>query len=756
MKISGLSYRHPFSTSTALRMLALMLLACLPLFAATPSGQAITATVGGRPVRLADVELHLLRREGAEAVGEIAKTVIAGMDWGTLPDGPILTLPGGAIDRAGLVAVLMPRHRDLVLEELISIAVVRAACAERGIVINEELLRTEIARAERKLEQSLAARGMPPMDLDSFLKESQQTTLAEYTARPMFRHLVVGLHALVRAEAVAAVGEDELHARFAAAGDRFVEPEAVDCSIIYIPFRRSRDEHGAEVVTEAERERLAGVMRTLHQQLADDKIAFATAFGAYARSYDVDVSAAGRVGWVQRDGSRGRPKARVIPAAVREAAFACEGPFPRLMAPIAHDDGIEIVLVHGWRPESRPHFDAVRERLAAELVEADLEVRARTVLARLRAASPLTQRDDGTIMVGGTAIRVREIEDAVLRKAGAQAAQDQLFTLLEAVDWAALPVGVPVLGGRGWSVERPVLIARLLEQNAAAVREDLIGIELLRGAVEGAGITVDGGMVEREISRLERAYRRSSEAASRDFARFVRTSYGSSLAALRLDPAFRALAGCAEVLRRTTVITDDEARAFYAANAAVYHQDEAVDCSLIHLPHRPLDGRRIVEADRERTRKAAGQLHALLSQPGADFVNVWREFGQRNDPYAINGRLGWIPRDGRRSNPAARTVPEPVLAAAFAHEGVYPALLPPIEHADGVDLVVIHAHRPASLPNFDAVADTVRRDCLEVDWDRRLQTFVDDLRRRTEIIYHDLPPLVQARIAELNEPAENP
>lgn len=719
------------------------------LEAATPAGQAVTASVDGRPIRLADLEAHLLRREGAEAVSEIAKLAITRIDWGQLPDGPVLTLPGGAIDRASLVKTLLPRHRDVVLEELISIAVVRAACAARGIVIDEALLRIEIERAERKLEESLAARGMPPMDLNSFLKESQQTSLAEYTARPSFRYLVAGLHAVVRAEAVDAVGEDALRARFAAAGDRFVEAEAVDCSILYIPYRRERAGDDEHIITEAERERLAGVMRTLHQQIAEEKTTFATAFAAYARSYDPDASAAGRVGWVQRDGTRGRPQARVIPASVCTAAFAAEGPFPTLLEPIAHDDGIDIVLVHGWRPHARPDFPAVRERLAAELVEEDLDVRARTTMTRLRSAATITQRDDGTIMVDAEAIRPRDVENAVLVRAGAKAAQEQLATLLEAVDWSALPADVPVLGGTSWTVERAVLIARLLEHNAASVREDLIGIELLRGAVEAAGITVDGGMVEREINRLERAYRRSSEAAGRNFARFVRTSYGSSLAALRLDPAFRALAGCAEVLRRTTEITDDEARAFFAANAEAYRQGEAVDCSIIHLPHRAADGRNLVPADRERTRKAAGQMHALLQRPGADFAAVWREFGQRSDPYAVQGRVGWLPRDGRRDNPAARVIPAEVMEVAFAHDGAFPVLLPPIEHPAGIDLVLLHARCAAVAPAFETIADHVRRDCLELDWDRRLHAFVDNLRRQAEIVYEELPPLVQARIAEL-------
>jgi len=713
------------------------------------AGQAVTARVDGRPIILAEIETQLLRREGAEAVGEIAKAALAQIDWGNLPEGAVLTLPAGTIDRAALITELMPRHRETALDELIAIAVVRAACAKQRVAINEAMIAAEIERAETKLEQVMASRGLPRMSLDAFLREHEQTTLVEYKSRPAFRHLIVGLHALVRAEAVDEVGEAALQKQFAADPTRFAVDEAVDLSALYIPFRKQKNAAGEVEISPEERLRLAGVMAAIHGQIAAGSLSFANAFTAYARSYDPDAAADGRIGWVRHNGTRARANARVIPEPVSAAAFAAQGPFPQLLPPMEDLDGIEIILVHGWRPAAQPDFTTVRARLVNELVDANLEARSRALLARLRSQAPVTQRTDGTVLVNNDAITVRAVEDAILLQHGADTAKSQLLAKLDDTDWAVLPADRPVLLGRGWSVEQPVLAARLLERSAAAVREDLIGIELLRGAVAKAGITVDSGMIEREIGRLERAYRRSREAKTSDFARFVRLAYGSSIADLRLDPAFRALAGCAEVMRRATVISADEAHAFFAHNREAYRQDEAVDCSLIFLPHRAADGKSLTAADRERTRKAAGQMYGLLRQPQAEFARMWREFGRRSDPLAQDGRIGWVGRDGRRDHPQARILPPEVVTAIFAQVGPFPVLLPPIENAQGVDLIRVEGRRAARPAEFALVADAVHRDCLEADWDQRLQAFVDDLRRQAEIVYEDLPPLIKARAEEL-------
>jgi hypothetical protein len=432
-----------------------------------------------------------------------------------------------------------------------------------------------------------------------------------------------------------------------------------------------------------------------------------------------------------------------------DQAFAAKGPFPVLLPPIAHELGIDIVLVHGWRPRNEPDFATVRSRLIESLVEGDLDQRSRTLLARLRAAAPMQQLPDGSIQIGAQVVAVREIEDAILQAHGQEMATRMLDDFLARLPWQKLPEDRPVLAGRGWGVERGVLIAKLLERGAAQVREDLIGIAVLRAAVETAGISVDTAMVDAEIERLRRAYRRSGEAVDRDFEAFVRNAYGASLADLRLDAAFRALTGCAELMRRQATPSDAEVAAYHVAHRADYHQEEAVDLALIFLPHLPADGKTLTEADRERSRNAAGQMHGLLTSSQATFSDIWERFGRRYDPLAVAGRIGWVPRSGQRGHASAKPVPAQVMLAAFAAPEPYPKILDPVPYDTGFCLVEVLGHRSAREPALTELIDQVRRDCLEADWDARLSTFVDALRQRTEVIYEDLPPLILARAKEL-------
>lgn len=716
------------------------------LSAADDAAQAAVATVAGTPISLGDCELHLLRREGAESVGEIARSALDGINWAALgADDAILTLASGRIARADLVADLLPRHRDQITEERINIAVVRSELERRGIVIDPALIRAEIARADRKLQEGLEARGMARMALDDYLREAKQVSLEQWTAQDGFRFLIAGLHALVRAECAEQLGEDELRRRFESERERFVEHEAVDCSVIFLPYRSD----AAGNVPDVERDRLAGVVAVLREQIANGRTTFAKTFATFARSYDPAASADGRVGWIGRDGRRGRADARVLPPPVVAAAFACTGPFPALLDPVAHEAGIDLVLVHGWRPRRDADFAAQRDRLLEELVERELDQRAKALLVRLRQAAPLGQAADGSITVGTRVVTPREIEDAILAAHGKEAAQQRLATLLERLPWEALPADRPVLAGRGWAVERATLVVKLLERGAAQVREDLIGIAVLRHAVAAAGIVVDAATIEAEIERLRRAYARSSEAARRDFEGFVRRAYGASLANLRQDAAFRALAGCAELLRRRAAPTDDEVAVFFAANRAAYRQDAAVDLTVLFLPHLPADGLALTEADRERTRKAAGQMHGMLAAGKASFVELWEHYGKRHDPLAQAGSLGWIPRSGVRPHPQAKPVPEAIMTAAFAAPAPHPRLLDVVDYGAGMALVEVRGRRDQRDPPLDAIRDRVVRDCLEATWDERLTRFVEGLRRDTEVVYEDLPPLIEARKREL-------
>jgi len=706
------------------------------------------ATVDGEIITLGRLEDELLRREGSELLAELAGQALQTIEWrGLAADAVVLTLPGGSLSRAAMVAQLMPKHGANMLEELINIRVVSAALARAGIAVDDKLLDGEIARAERKLAAVLAKQGLPAMDLDTFLKDSKNTSLAEYRAQPGFQVLVAGLHALVKAEALAKVGEDVLQARFERDKQRWALAEASDCSIIYVPFETAPGPDGNPIVTADERERRASVLGSIYRQLAAKQLPFGAAFRAYARSYDPDADAQGRVGWLRHDGTRDlRPAARVVPPVVMQEIIAQRGPFPVLLPPIVTEAGVEIVQVHGWRPASQPDFAVVRERLIEGLVEDELEARTKATLERLRAAAIISKRADGTVLVDGQPITVLEVQEAVLVREAPKAATAELRRLLEASDLPRVPEAGDVMSGQGWAVARNRFLSKLVAQQGAKVREDLIGLVLLRHGLAKADAPVDDQAVQEEMGRLERAYRRSPEAAKRDFRTFIMSSYGASPEALATDEAFCALAATGRLLRRQSPVTQEQLRDFFAANAAFYRRAEAVDLAIIPLLHRTQPGVAPVAAEVERVQILARSIHEALQAKPGDFITTWRAIGRSGDPYAADGgRVGWIPRDGTRDNPSARRIPKAVCDAAFADPGPWPRLLSPVTHERGIDVVMVMGRRQAEMPTLAEVEAEVRRDFLEADWDQRLQAFVDDLRRKAVIEYADLVALSAER-----------
>ena len=207
------------------------------------------------------------------------------------------------------------------------------------------------------------------------------------------------------------------------------------------------------------------------------------------------------------------------------------------------------------------------------------------------------------------------------------------------------------------------------------------------------------------------------------------------------------------LLRRQSVITEDQLHAFFAVNAPLYRLPEAVDLAIIPLLYRSQPGTAPVAAEVERVQALGRAIHERLSAQPGDFASVWREVGRPGDPYAAaGGRVGWISRDGQRDNLSARRIPATVIAAAFAAQGPWPCLLEPLANPRGVDVVLVHGRRAAEIPTFAELTEEVRRDCLEADWDQRLQALVDGQRRAAVIDYADLAALIAQQQAVETSP----
>ena len=709
---------------------------------------APVAVVDGEAITLRRLEDEMLKREGAELVERLLEEALPRTEWKRLGDAdPVLATPGGQLLRKELVATLMAKHGEVVMGEMLDSELVRAALVRADLAVDDAMIRAEIAHLERRLSASLATRGLPSMDIDSFFRQQKGIGIAEYSQQPGFRWLVAGLHALARDAAAAEIGEAELRARFDRDPAAWTVAESCDCQAIFIPYQTTPGPDGVALVSEDERRRLDGVVDTLHHQIAAEKTEFGVAFRLFARSYDVDADKDGRLGWVRRDGTRDKRGARVLAPEVVKAVFAVKGPYPLLLPPIAHAAGVDVVRVLGWRPASQSDFAAVRTRLVEQAIESTLEARKRTVLERLRAKAKATRDADGGIVAGGFTLTRRAIEDEVLTREGGRAAIAAGSKLVATIDWSRVAPDDDVVATTGWRLPRRGFAARLLGERGAKAREDLITLVLIRHQLDREGVAVGPAEVEIEIQRLERAYRRSPEAAKRDFRAFVNESHGAPLEVLRQDPAFRLLAGTALLVRRHAEVTPDELAAYHAARSERYREPAAADLAVISLPYRAATlGAALTAADRARSLNAAGELHAALGRPGADFADAWREFGKRNDPYAREGgAVGWIARDGLRDNSAARRIPDEVMAAAFAAQGPFPMLLPPISHASGSELVVVRGRREARDPTVAELSDRLRRDCLEESWDERLTAYIDTLRRAAVVDYRELGPLIEAR-----------
>lgn len=736
-------------TSVLIRLACLFLLVAVAGAAeGATNDDAPVAVVDGEAITLRRLEDDLLKREGADMVERLLSEALPRSEWSRLADeDPVLVTPSGRLTRRDLVAQLMPEHGETVMGEMLDSELVRAALSKSGIALDDALIRAEVAHLEHRLGAALGARGLPNMDLDSFFRQQKGMGLDEYVRQPGFRWLVAGLHALVREEAAKQIGDADLRAQFARDPGAWTVAEACDCQALFIPYQTAPGPDGKPVVTEDERRRLDGVVDTLHRQIAAGKTEFGIAFRLFARSYDVDADGEGRIGWMRRDGTRDKRGARVLAPDVVTAVFAVKGPYPLLLPPIAHAAGVDVVRVLGWRPSSQPDFAAVRGRLVDQAIESTLEQRKRTTLERLRAEAKPTRGADGGVVADGFALTRRALEDEILAREGGKAAIVAGVKLIAAIDWSRVAPDDDVVATTGWRLPRRGFAARLLGERGAKAREDLLTLVLIRHQLEREGIAVGNGDVEAEIQRLERAYRRSPESAKRDFRAFVLESHGAPLEVLRQDPAFRLLAGTAVLVRRHAGLSADELAAYHAANRERYRQPAAADLAIIYLPYRAATpGAALADSDRQRARGAARELHAGLSRPGTDFARAWREFGKVHDPYAHDGGgVGWIARDGSRDNQAARRIPDEVMAAAFAATGPFPMLLPPIAHAQGVEVVLVRGRREARDPSPAELADRLARDCLEGSWDERLTAYIDTLRRAAVIDYRELGPLIEAR-----------
>lgn len=380
-------------------------------------------------------------------------------------------------------------------------------------------------------------------------------------------------------------------------------------------------------------------------------------------------------------------------------------------------------------------------------------MRACVALLLLAAAGAAPAADRPVVTVNGEDLTLRELENELLQREGVERVLALVERHLKAVDWDALGDDEVLVHVPGLDVTRRQVAAVLLERDGPEVRTELLNIMLARQAIEAAGIVVDDELLERELERQRRRFAERVAAegqAGMTFESYLQAREGVTLEQWMAEDGFRMAAGLHELVHRRSEIPLEVLKEHFAE-----HYDErfaeraAVRLTGIHIPFRTvtIDGRQVVdEGHRESLPEVMLMIHAQIASGQIDFATAWRSYGRAYDPQAVDGAIGWVARDGDPDNPGGRAIPAAVMEAAFAADlSDGPALLQPIVHETGVDLIRVEERRGERRPSFDEIRDRVRRDYVETHLDRLTKDLMKRIHREADIEYAEWAPLVRGR-----------
>lgn len=359
---------------------------------ASDAGAAPVALVDGHAISLREVENILLKQEGVQQLMTMLDEEFKRMDWERLGDRDILVQTNTwRVNRVSVAAQLLKQKAGDAREDLIGILLVRNALAKEGVVVDDALIANEVKRMEKRHYEGLEARKQPYMDFRAFIEQTQKVPFEQYIAQEGFR-MGAGIRALVERRAAAQLTDDQLKEWFATHIDRYRVQAAVDVSAVYIPYQATKGPDGKERVTQEEKDRLQKVMVQLHQAVFKRQVSFERTFQTFARGFEQNADAGGRLGWVNRDGSRPIKGARRIAQRAMDEAFAAQPPYPVLLSPVASEQGIDMLLVHARRAGKEPVFEELRAHVVADIVDNELAARTKRVLDDLRRSAVIDYR----------------------------------------------------------------------------------------------------------------------------------------------------------------------------------------------------------------------------------------------------------------------------------------------------------------------------------------------------------------------------
>jgi hypothetical protein len=356
------------------------------------AGKAPVAVVDGQVITLREVENALLKQEGVQQLMTMLDEQFKRTDWERMGDNDTLVQTNTwRVSRVSVAAQLLKQKAGDAREDLIGIALVRNALAKEGVVVDDALVANEIKRMEKRHYEGLEARKQPYVDFRTFIEQTQKVPFEQYVAQEGFR-MGAGIRALVERRAAAELPEERLQEWFAGHSDRYRVQAAADVSAIYLPYQTSKGADGKDVVTQQEKDRLMGVMVQLHQAIFKRQVSFERTYQTFARGFEQHADAGGRLGWVNRDGTRPAKGARRISQRAMDDAFAAQPPYPVLLSPVASEQGIDLLLVHARRAGKEPVFGDLRPQLVADIVDSELAPRTKRVLDDLRRSAVIDYR----------------------------------------------------------------------------------------------------------------------------------------------------------------------------------------------------------------------------------------------------------------------------------------------------------------------------------------------------------------------------
>lgn len=360
--------------------------------------------------------------------------------------------------------------------------------------------------------------------------------------------------------------------------------------------------------------------------------------------------------------------------------------------------------------------------------------------------------------VNGAALTLREIEDAMLRREGADLIEEWVHEHLLKLDYSAMKDDDTILTIGFNKIGRRELADALLRKGAGKVRDELINIRLVEQAIAAAGITVgeaeSDATWERMKKRFDEQQAKAGDGTRIDFINYLNVKEKMTPEVFRTQAGFRMLAGLQALVhyRAKDEWNDDDLRAWFKAHLERWRQLEGVRLSLIAIPYRPEpgpDGKPVVSAaERERLQSVMDSLHRQIAAKDKPmpFAQAWALYARGYDTaVGPGGRAGWVDRAGKRHDPNARLLGSDLMKTAWALDR-FPTLLPPMAAGDwGVELALVEGHRPAKEPVYEDLRDAIKADRIDETLEQRTETLLRDLRHDAKIEYASLPDIINGK-----------